>query len=929
MPLACASAAHAQSPSVTGQTGLISMPDARVAPDGAWRTGISFLRPYDTLWSSIALFPWAEASFRYTRIMHVPGFSDERGPSYGDFKDKSFDAKAIVLPERSWLPALAVGVQDVAGGTGLFRAPYGVASKQLGEVDLTLGYGRQRIDGLFGGARWTPSATPNWSVIAEYDAFNYKRDHRSDLSGAASYKKEPAVGIEYQKDWYGAKVFASHEHLGFIAYVSLPLDRKEFVPKYDEPPPYTKINPRPTEEQWRSDGQHAARLKRALRQQDFSNVRIDYANGRLEAWLTNTRISSMPRAIGRAARTMLSFAPLEVRELKVTYQQGTLPIATYEFVNVPLLQRYFNGMASREQLASYVAIRYAQPEQKRDEDGDRREALTAFDEPLPTSIVLSRDTPDFFALRGENVLGGSVSVQPSLSVFLNDPSGAFRYDVSAIGAYDRALGNQTFLEAQTKLTIDENVSGVTQASNSQLPHVRSDVAEYKRGGRVKLLRLLGSKYYQPSERVYARASAGIYEEMFNGAGGQILYLAPGGGWAADLAADWVKQRDFRGWFGSRDYQTVTAIASLNYRLAQGVTATLRGGRFLARDEGVRVELKRRFDSGFEVGAWYTVTNGHDITSPGTPSSPYHDKGIFMGIPLDTLLTRDTQVGAGFALTPWTRDVGQMVASPGDLYSILERPVREMHGRDGLSRFGDREDDYDLPQLGADRRWPDLVVNDVFGAGRAAGRVDWTQTAVLGAAVVLGAAALDKPAFRFADKHRDSSWMKQGVRFGNALPIGAVGLSALFAFDDSRPKLSDAGIAALEASGLALLASEGGKYLFGRERPTGGEGPGQFKPGSSQDRFHSFPSRHVTVMWATVTPYAEEFDMPWLYGVAALTNAARIGSREHWLSDTVGGAAIGYVLGNLTLEARRASRRNERGPKIAVGLNQLTVGWEFQ
>ncbi len=106
--------------------------------------------------------------------------------------------------------------------------------------------------------------------------------------------------------------------------------------------------------------------------------------------------------------------------------------------------------------------------------------------------------------------------------------------------------------------------------------------------------------------------------MFGGFGGQALYLGRDGKWSADLAADWVRQRDFEGWFGFQDYDTITAIASLNYRMAQRVTATVRAGRFLAKDDGVRVELKRRFASGFEVGAWYTYTNGNDITSPGTP-----------------------------------------------------------------------------------------------------------------------------------------------------------------------------------------------------------------------------------------------------------------------------------------------------------------------
>jgi len=32
-------------------------------------------------------------------------------------------------------------------------------------------------------------------------------------------------------------------------------------------------------------------------------------------------------------------------------------------------------------------------------------------------------------------------------------------------------------------------------------------------------------------------------------------------------------------------------------------------------------------------------------------------------------------------------------------------------------------------------------------------------------------------------------------------------------------------------------------------------------------------------------------------VAALTNVARVSERKHWLSDTVGGAVLGYVVGD--------------------------------
>ena len=919
--LAAQAQAQVALPSTSGQAGLISMPDARIAPEGTWRTGYSYLAPYPAVWTNLAILPWLEGNFRFSRIMYVTAFPDRPGNDYGDYKDKSFDLKLRVLPERGAWPQLALGVHDIEG-TGLFSAFYGVASKKLGDFDVTLGYGRKRIDGAFGGIRWQPERLGNWSLVAEVDAYDYKNDRFAAQSGAAEYKKSGALGVEYRTHWWGAKAFAAHGEAGVNAWVSIPLEETNWVPKIDEPPAYTRINPRPSEAQWAEDRAHQARLERALLAQDFRSLRLGYVNGRLEAELTNTRISSMPRAVGRAARTMLSFAPLEVRELKITWLQGTLPLATYEFADARLLQRYFNGMTTRKDLAQTVAIAYARPAAG-EEASDREAALVAFEEPLPSGIVVDREVPQLFGFRGENVLGGRFRIRPGLSTFFNDPSGALKFDLSALATWDRPLGRRTVFQSEAKLALIENVSDVTQPSNSTLPHVRSDIAEYMRGSDAKLLRALFSQYYHPAPRVYARASVGVYEEMYSGFGGQILYLPRDGGWSADLAVDALRQRDFEGGFGLRDYRTVTAIASLNYRMAHGVTGTLRAGRFLARDEGVRVELKRRYASGFEVGAWYTVTNGNDITSPGSPESPYYDKGIYMQMALSSMITRDTRATASMSLAPWTRDVGQMVVSPGDLARQLEKSVVQMHTADGLVRFGDMEDDYDLPQLGARSPWPDFVAEDARAFGEAGGKADWVQALALGTGLVLGSALADKGIADYAARHQDERWLQRGVKLGNALPFLAVGVSGLFAFDESRPRLRDAGTAALEAGAVAVLGTELLKRAVGRARPDAELGRGEFDAGSKEDRFHSFPSRHAAVMWAAMTPYAKEYDMPWLYGLAALTSAGRAGSREHWVSDTVAGSLLGYWLGSLAWEARRDART-----KLTVGLDNVSVAWHF-
>jgi hypothetical protein len=294
--------------------------------------------------------------------------------------------------------------------------------------------------------------------------------------------------------------------------------------------------------------------------------------------------------------------------------------------------------------------------------------------------------------------------------------------------------------------------------------VRTDVAEYKRGGRFKLNRLLLNKYLMPAERLYLRASGGFYEEMYRGVGGQALYLPKNSRWAADVTVDALQQRGYKGWFDKRDYQTVTALGALHYRLPYDTTVTARAGRFLARDEGVRVEFKRRLPSGVEIGAWYTRTNGNDITSPGTPSSPYHDKGIFMSVPLNVMLLADTQASAGMVLAPWTRDVGQTVQSPGDLYDMVEGPRRDMTTFDGLGNFAERADEQNLPAVnppvrGVPNPWPEFrwrVEQSVSSTPR---WPDWLNGGVVAGAALAGGALLDKPVDRFVKRHQDSNAMR--------------------------------------------------------------------------------------------------------------------------------------------------------------------------
>jgi len=249
--LVLASTAHAE-PTLTGQSGYINMPSARIEPEGTWTLGYSRASPYTELYSNLALFPFLELTLVGSRIMGVPGF----GPaykSYGDYKDKRFDIKLRLWDEAPLLPAVAVGMQDFYG-TRLFGAEYVVASKRWGLVDFSLGYARptltkagssnvgvdpklNRLSGVFAGARVKLHEDSPFSFVLEKDARHYRTDPFVDRTHVDQHRGKVNAGVEYQWQWLGAQVSRLGDTWGANLYVRIPLERPEFIPKVEEPEP--------------------------------------------------------------------------------------------------------------------------------------------------------------------------------------------------------------------------------------------------------------------------------------------------------------------------------------------------------------------------------------------------------------------------------------------------------------------------------------------------------------------------------------------------------------------------------------------------------------------------------------------------------------------------------------------------------------------
>jgi len=133
------------------------------------------------------------------------------------------------------------------------------------------------------------------------------------------------------------------------------------------------------------------------------------------------------------------------------------------------------------------------------------------------------------------------------------------------------------------------------------------------------------------------------------------------------------------------------------------------------------------------------------------------------------------------------------------------------------------------------------------------------------------------------------------------------LNGNFSRNSPQLKLEKNGISAIAISGISVEIL---KHLASRERPEVAGNSHQWRGFSktisryfsdeNPDDFSSFPSGHSALAWATAAVVSKHFDKKTVsilaYFAATFVSFSRIVLEEHWASDVVFGAGIGYFVG---------------------------------
>jgi membrane-associated phospholipid phosphatase len=137
--------------------------------------------------------------------------------------------------------------------------------------------------------------------------------------------------------------------------------------------------------------------------------------------------------------------------------------------------------------------------------------------------------------------------------------------------------------------------------------------------------------------------------------------------------------------------------------------------------------------------------------------------------------------------------------------------------------------------------------------------------------------------------------RQFSNYGIGAMAGAAGGLYFVGLATHNPHKRETGFLSGEAAVDSLVTVEALKYMTRRERPFTDNANGSFWSGGD-----SFPSEHAAAAWSIAGVVAHEYPGPLpkiaAYGLASAISAARVMGKEHFPSDTLVGASIGWLVG---------------------------------
>lgn len=650
-----------------GSVGILQMPSARFRSAGNVSATFSLVQPYARYNFMLQPLDWLEAGFRYTDVRNRP-FGPASLSGSQTYKDKSIDAKFRLSEETDRFPQLALGLRDI-GGTGFFSGEYLVGSKRFDDFDFTLGLGwgnlasrghfsnplslllsdsfdDREVDfergaentdpfkgktSLFGGVEWHMRSHPIVLKV-EYDANSYQREilgQRFDVAFPFN------VGATYRLGRNVEAQAALERGNTLSVGITLQGDLSALATEKSADAPSLRVDyarPGTRQGSWADiantiSAQTGAEVLSIRKTADEVNVKMSQPN----ALYVASRFE-------RAGRVLHATQDDSVQWFNLDIENSGLPVTRVQIDREALSRR----------ATSWQPV-------------DEREPVLSMETPLPPN------PSEEVVYQQEPALGG-YRLGLDYAQTLGGPDGFVLFQVDAVGTGRYNISKDTWLFGGLRARLFDNYDNFKFDADSGLPRVRTDIRRYLTESPVQMSNLQITHVRDLGDDAFVMFYGGYLERMFAGLGVEWMLRPQGSPVALGIDINRVRQRDFDGGFGLRDYSVTTGHASVYLDTGiQDILAVFKVGRYLAGDIGITGDLSRVFRNGVTMGGYATLTSA----SSAEFGEGRFSKGLYVSIPFDALFEQSSRNASSLNWTPLTRDGGAILSRTFGLYGMTD------------------------------------------------------------------------------------------------------------------------------------------------------------------------------------------------------------------------------------------------------------------
>ncbi len=657
---------------LNGEIGLINIPSSRILKEGNLKLHLVNSDPVNSLFITANPFYWMEVSLRYADINTAKYSPYESFSGDQTYKDKSFNLKIKLVEETERFPELSIGFRDFIG-TGRFAGEYVVTSKKIGDFDFTAGLGWGSLSeskGIknpfididesysirpnnlgFGGNiefnRWfkgpKASAFYGFSYLNKYSGIRFKMDY--DKSNPFNLKKESnySFGLAIPASEYFDINLFKHRGIDIGFGLSYKANyAKNIVPKNEV------INPINFSEEDKdllssNDDVFSGTINQLLSRFQIFTQEIYFKNNDLFISVDQSNYRNLNLAAKRVVQiTDKVLSTREIKNISITFQTGKVKTGS---IKLPLekFKQFIDNSVSFTEMKKFISYENFYPQD---------DAIKIFQGKINFPLY-------------------TWGVKPDLKNHVGAPEAFYSGQIGLLASGGVILNKNSFFDSTIGLGIFQNLDQLRLKAYSRLPKVRSDVREYLKE-RYVLKELFYTHIFDPTYSrdylFFGGLKIGLFEEMYGGIGGEVLFRDVKKPWYLTANYYWVKQREFNQRFSFRNYETFTGHLNFIWETPlDGVKMILSGGRYLAKDSGLTLNMSKTFKSGFTLGFYATKT---DISAFEFGEGSF-DKGIYFSIPLDVVSSKYRKDNARFVWKNLTRDGGAMLSGTLDLGGYVE------------------------------------------------------------------------------------------------------------------------------------------------------------------------------------------------------------------------------------------------------------------